>query len=98
MDPPTVLERFSDAAKVVLLDYAAQPKLWELWYRYVQQWRHQGEKDYQEIPLLCFHGRDTVESPKTCIFASLRSQCREMSSSKPGIFLEERSRNDMVFD
>jgi hypothetical protein len=28
MDPPTVLERFSDAAKVVLLDYAVQPKLW----------------------------------------------------------------------
>lgn len=27
---PTVLERFSDAAKVVLLDDAAQPKLWEL--------------------------------------------------------------------
>jgi hypothetical protein len=64
MDPPTVLEGLSDAAKVVLLDYAAQPKLWELWYRYVQQWRHQGEKGIKEIPLPCFQLRDTVESPK----------------------------------
>jgi hypothetical protein len=60
---PTVLERFSDAAKVVLLDDAAQPKLWGAIVQICTA---------VEILLLCFRVRDTVESPKTCIVASLQ--------------------------
>jgi len=47
MDPPTVLEGLSDAAKVVLLDYAAQPKIMGAMVQIYTAVETPGRKGYQ---------------------------------------------------